>query len=228
MRAFNRKRTSMPPELSNEAWAQVRRDYEQSERPVEDICAEHGISAGTLRHRMRRWGWTRRRAPIPSEGPPPAPMPAETEGPPVAPAFDAAMSPIPAGPLIETVCVPIAPQAEAAGAAEAPEAIVPRLQSAIGRVLPTIESVLARLAAAPAHPREIERAARALAALTRTLRELNELLSAHRAAAGRPAADDDDMPEDIDAFRNELARRIDAFVASRTGDAVDGTEPQEG
>ncbi len=32
---------------------------------------------------------------------------------------------------------------------------------------------------------------------------------------------DYDMPADIDEFRNELARRIDAFVASRTdeGDA---------
>jgi hypothetical protein len=47
------------------------------------------------------------------------------------------------------------------------------------------------------------------------LRELNGLLSQRQAAAAD--AHDDDMPEDIDAFRFDLARRIDAFVAARTG-----------
>ena len=45
----------MPPELTSEAWVQIRYDYERTERPIEDICAEHGISSGTLRDRMRRW-----------------------------------------------------------------------------------------------------------------------------------------------------------------------------
>jgi hypothetical protein len=31
---------------------------------------------------------------------------------------------------------------------------------------------------------------------------------------------DDDMPRDIDEFRHELARRIRAFVQSRTGGGV--------
>jgi hypothetical protein len=75
------------------------------------------------------------------------------------------------------------------------------------------------------HPREMERAARALAALTRTLRELNGLLGERQASAGR-CEHCDDLPEDIEAFRDELARRIDAFVASRTGTAEAGAEPQ--
>ena len=63
----------MAPTLSAEAWAQIRYDYEHSERTIAEICAGHGISSGTLRDRMRRWGWTRRRPPIPREGPPPLP-----------------------------------------------------------------------------------------------------------------------------------------------------------
>ena len=63
------------PDLTPETWAQIRYDYEHSDRPVEDICAEHGISSSTLRDRMRRWRWTRRRPPIPHEGPPPLPAP---------------------------------------------------------------------------------------------------------------------------------------------------------
>jgi hypothetical protein len=61
----------MALDLSPEAWAQIRYDYEHTERAIADICAEHNISSGTLRDRMRRWGWTRRRAPIPRDGPPP-------------------------------------------------------------------------------------------------------------------------------------------------------------
>ena len=65
----------MAPVLTAEAWAQIRFDYEHTERTIAEICAEHGISSGTLRDRMRRWGWTRRREPIPREGPPPLPAP---------------------------------------------------------------------------------------------------------------------------------------------------------
>jgi hypothetical protein len=57
------------PALTPDAWAQIRHDYEHTTRPVEDICLEHGISSNTLRDRMRRWGWARRRPPVPSAGP---------------------------------------------------------------------------------------------------------------------------------------------------------------
>ena len=57
--------------------------------------------------------------------------------------------------------------------------------------------------------------ARALDALTRTLRELNALLAQH---APRAASEYDDMPEDIDAFRERLARRIEAFMELRRDD----------
>lgn len=106
------------------------------------------------------------------------------------------------------------PPGEGQGAEADPATIGPRLQSAVARVLPAIEATIARLAAGPHHPREMEQAGRALSALTRTLRELNALLSQHHARDA--AAGDDDIPEDIDAFRHELARRIEAFVASRT------------
>ncbi|MBI4366312.1 MAG: hypothetical protein HY543_05790, partial [Deltaproteobacteria bacterium] len=61
------------PEPTLEDWAQIRYDYERTDRPIEDICTAHGISSGTLRDRMRRWRWTRRRPPIPRDGPPPLP-----------------------------------------------------------------------------------------------------------------------------------------------------------
>jgi hypothetical protein len=110
-----------------------------------------------------------------------------------------------------------------APAESGPASIMPRLQGAVARVLPAIEAIIARLAAGPQHPREMEQAGRALGALMRTLRELNALLSQHNVQAANAY---DDMPEDMDAFRYELARRIRTFVASRRGDG-DEAKPLE-
>src|SRR6185503_14742992 len=96
--------------------------------------------------------------------------------------------------------------------ARAPLARSRRLQSAVARVLPAIEATLAKLAAGPQRPRELEQTARALGALMRTLRELNALLAQQPA---RRACQCDDIPEDIDAFRERLTRKIELFMESR-------------
>ena len=84
-----------------------------------------------------------------------------------------------------------------------------RLQGAAARVMRAIETTSARLTARPVHLRETEMTARALGSLMRTLRELNELLRQQPAKAG----DSDPVPENIDEFRNELARRLTAVIA---------------
>ena len=268
----------MAPTLTHEAWAQIRYEYEHTERPIEDICAAHGISSGTLRDRMRRWGWMRRRPPIPREGPPPLPAPQVETRPVSRAALPAvrvvdvvAQSPLeegsphpaashgqvyagcinlPAALGVDPPPPELAPgraqarpgwdvvdeSVAAFGAAHAPLAnagedasapgtgddsmIVPRLQSAVARVLPAIETIVARLAAGATHPREMEQAGRALGALTRALRELNGLLGERRppddGPAGKSAADDEpDEPRDMDEFRLELIRRMNAIVAAR-------------
>ena len=61
-----------PAPLTIEDWGRIRYEYESTDRKVADICAERGISDGTLRDRVRRWGWKPRWAgPVPREGPPP-------------------------------------------------------------------------------------------------------------------------------------------------------------
>lgn len=61
-----------PVPLTTEDWARIRYEYESTGRTVADICAERSISDGTLRDRVRRWGWKRRSSgPVPREGPPP-------------------------------------------------------------------------------------------------------------------------------------------------------------
>ena len=285
-------------EPTSEAWAHIRYAYEHTARPVEDICAEHGISSGTLRDRMRRWRWTRRRPPISRDGPPPIAVARReiTSPPPIRaanggeglPAVATAMAdlltdppkrsegglgvgglcavltaePSPPTPLrladasrsdpphrfaggrMEHAAPPqhvsemdearssegdngaAVPRPESAANVQADAAtIVQRLQGAVARVLPAIEAIIARLAAGPHHPREMEQAGRALGALTRTLRELNGLLAQHNARLSAPDPYDD-MPEDIDAFRLDLARRIELFCESREGEGGDANSPQ--
>ena len=59
---------------THEDWARMRYEYECTDKTVPDIAADGGVSTGTLRDRVRRWNWTRRRAPIPRHGPPPPPL----------------------------------------------------------------------------------------------------------------------------------------------------------
>lgn len=96
----------------------------------------------------------------------------------------------------------------------------------VGRLWRTAEAQVRdiedRLMRNQQQPDERERDARTLAVLVKTLRELTAL---DEADAGPETKDDDDGPRDIDEFRRDLARRMDALVASRTGAGVPG-EPQ--
>ncbi|MBI1201963.1 MAG: hypothetical protein GC182_05580 [Rhodopseudomonas sp.] len=251
------------PTPTPEAWAQIRYAYEHTDTTIDRICAEHHISSGTLRDRMRRWGWTRRRPPISRDGPPAVPMtpplavrgeraaagaergwpsesappyPEDDETPPhpmssLDPDID--LSPhgspnsepslayagrgAPAAPdrPIPTTFAPfqtVDAPAPAAGHEQMPAdpaTVVPRLQNAVTRLLPAIETVVARLAAGAHHPREMEHAGRALSSLTRALRELNGLLVQHQASVVEPGSE---IPTDMIAFRMELARRLNVIV----------------
>ena len=195
------------PNLTPEAWAQIRADYEHTERPIEDICAGHGISSGTLRDRVRRWHWTRRRQPIPFDGPPPVPPRVVLAPQRAAVSTEADATALPAeGETAPTPHDVVGAPPEPADVS--PAVIAQRLQGAVARVLPAIETTLGRIATDANHPHELENAARALGALTRTLRELNALLGQH-------AVPEDREYESLDDFRAELARKIDAIVAQR-------------
>jgi hypothetical protein len=85
-----------------------------------------------------------------------------------------------------------------------------------------VEEIEERLAVAGLPLAERESNARTLAVVAKTLRELAAVDEAEQSRKGRkqPAddnIDDDPVPRDINEFRRELARRINALVDSRTG-----------
>ena len=110
----------------------------------------------------------------------------------------------------------LAAETDALADAPAPPdpAALDRIERAVLAELATVETMRASLDKEPLRPIDAERTARTLSIHAETLAKLRR----HRLAAaphGGPDHDDD-FPADIDAFRIDLARRIDAFVASRT------------
>lgn len=94
------------------------------------------------------------------------------------------------------------------------ESAIDRIERLVEQELAAEEASRAQLGMLPRAPGDAERCARTLAILTKTLQALARL-------RGGPAEhglrhDDDDIPADIDEFRRDLARRIDAFVAAET------------
>jgi hypothetical protein len=100
-------------------------------------------------------------------------------------------------------------------------ALVARLWQSAEQQVEQIEARLARIAPAS---EQRDGDMRAFATLVKTLRELSAFDEAHqpRARKRKTEQDDDPVPRDIDEFRRELARRMDAFVQSRTGARVPG------
>jgi hypothetical protein len=92
------------------------------------------------------------------------------------------------------------------------ETLVARLWRTAERQVRDIEL---RLAGHQQQPDERERDARVLAVLVKTLRELHAVDGANM--RGKAAADlENDDQRDIDEFRRDLARKLDAIVAERT------------
>ena len=87
-----------------------------------------------------------------------------------------------------------------------------------------VEEIEDRLKTAGLSLAERESNARTMAIVAKTMRELAAFDDAQPPHQGKKPPDDDDdpVPRDIDEFRRELARRIDALVDSRTHTGGDG------
>lgn len=189
--------------VSPEALEEARRLYERTNVPVQQVADLLGISKSTFNLRRQRWGWTPRMARIPgapaslAEPPPQDLTPQE-------PFAD--NSPI-AWPPPATGTPGAATLAEAAPASRGE--LINRLVRRIEREIAALERLVAlaglAVAARPeASQADSERAARTLAILVRSLREL--------AALDREQPDGSD--DDADAFRRELGRTLERVLAS--------------
>lgn len=179
----------------------ARRLYENPQTPVDDVAASLGIARGTLKSRIEEWGWPKRRTGPPV---PPANKTGSSENARVARRLRVTSKATKKKQRAQTRARPpsIAP------ALTTPEALAVRVQRVVERELDAIDSVLSVLGVADSA--DAERSARTLASLARALTEVMRLSAPEQT----PDPDEDDaMPRDLDEFRRELARRIEALAA---------------
>jgi hypothetical protein len=207
-------RSGRPLGYTPELKAHARYRFEETPESAYSIAADLGMHHTSLKRLIKREGWVRRNPP---------PVRDITPVMRIAAAVDAMTSATQAPPTPD----PSPPLASLAGGGElADTSTVDRLEAAVLKELAAVELMRANLGSEPLRPLEAQVTARTLSVLTETLAKLRRLRLRSAPQSG-PPDHDDDMPADIDAFRLDLARRIDAFVASRTngGDAVRDAAP---
>jgi hypothetical protein len=168
-----------------------------------DIAFELGIHKGTVPVVARRRNW-KRYVPPPHDVSPATRILVEAEG------LERRREAVQPGPDVERALPALLDSASGEPGTD----LVARLRRAVLNELTVVESLRDRLKNEPQSQVAAERTARTLSTLTDTLQKLQRLQCA--VPANGP---DYDMPADIDEFRNELARRINAFVDSRIGES---------
>lgn len=201
---------------SPELLAVLRHRYEDTDQPMHSIAAEFKIGITTLQTLVRKECWSKRSQR--KRDCPPATalidnviaLTAMRDGDP------AAAPDLPAGTMREGPDAAPLPAPAIAGGAGALSAIE-RIEALILKEIGAEEAARERLQQAPRAQGEAERCARTLSILTQTLQSLQRM-RAGSAPALAEAEPYDDPPADIDAFREHLARKIEAFMESRGDD----------
>ena len=178
--------------VPREKIAEAKQLYERSNVPAREIAALLGFSRNTLQRRAKEWGWKRRRQ----------------------------------GPLELTRlgrdknghARPVRRARPREGAGEVPQAppervaLVERIQAVAEREIAAVEQIIATLG--PSDRSETEGAARTLASLARTLRELQQL---DVPTVSPEPTHDRPVPRDLGELRRSLARKLAALVAADAG-----------
>jgi hypothetical protein len=226
---------------TSEMEANIRHRYEETDEPVERIAADRGVASGSLRRIARVKGWVRRKHRGPKDVTEAMRILAEAERlekeialPPPGggrsaaqrPGGDESQSqqdhPTPDG--LQPSNPPPPGEGGTAPAAPLPAeellATIARLEAAVRAELSTVEAMRAAYGSEPYKPYHSQLTTRTLSNLTDTLGKLTRLRAALAAEPQPVAAPQgptyDDYPADIDEFRREFARRVEAFIASRT------------
>jgi transposase-like protein len=165
--------------------ARARHLYENTSVRVADIAESLGVTERTLMKWRKQLGWRGRNE------------------------YRRALR-ITTDAVVEEAITPPAADASLDRAADRALTIA-RIRETVDREVSAVETSLRKLDRMAPRGGDVERSARTLASLVKTLNELKRLDATERDA--RPETEDDER--DIDEFRRDLARRLDALCASR-------------
>ncbi len=173
--------------LPPEKIAEVRKLYEGTDVPVRDLAAICGLGVTTFQKRVNLWGWKGRKLRMQD--------------------YDrAAKAEVEAIREVSRAAVTIAEN----------ESLIDRVRAAVEREIVAIEAVLSRVEGARLRSTDAERAARTLATLVKTLREVAALQRDEQPEAD--SGESENEFRDLEEFRAELAERLDRI--RRRGDAA--------
>lgn len=231
-------------QYSPEMLAALRHAYEKTDQSMRLIADEFEIGITTLQTLVQRNGWAKRSQRLRGH-PPPMPILAKTAA--LAaqtPSPDSARDKAPPSPALplagdgsaDLAAAQTAANAKGDGAAGPPAAgagampataIVDLLEAEVRHELDVLQAARTLTAGQPRKRGETESLARTLANLTQAVQRIERMrrgqfndFPLHESSD----PDADDIPTDIDEFRHALARRIDAFVASRADAAGDDAD----
>jgi hypothetical protein len=211
----SRNRIVYTPELI----AHARHLYENTGVSLAKIAVDLGVHRSTLSRIGERERWQRYVLP-PRDVPPAMRLLADAE------ALEAEALLNDSGAAESVQAPPSNPSDDERGPPPTGRDMVERLYRAVVDELAAVEAMRAQLGRHPRGSVEAERTARTLWSLTETFQKLQRLQ-----CAAPDKGSGYDMPADIDEFRNELARRIDEMVASRSdegiGERPDAPDPND-
>jgi hypothetical protein len=164
--------------IAPEKIAKARHLYETTSVSVHDIAAFLGIGTTTFMKRKKAWKWTPRNRRL-----------AELDA--------AGEAGVPVDEIREIAAAPVAVLAHVS--------LVGRVRAAVEREIVAIENVLSRVESVQLRSADAERAARTLANLVKTLREVSRLED----VSGAAEEEREDQFRDLDEFRRELSARLD-------------------
>lgn len=198
--------------------AALRQRYEQTDQPMRSLAREFSIGISTLSAIVERHGWVKRSQR--KRGRPEASLVSEAQ---------ALMESLPArggvsadSGLAFSLEAPPTPDPSPPRAARVEggeQTAAERLEALLLKEIAAEEVAREALGNEPRLRTEADACARRLAVMTQTLQTLQKIRETQPIGNARcQCSEYDDIPEDMDAFRDELARRINAFVKSRAGE----------
>ncbi|MEJ0077848.1 MAG: hypothetical protein WDO17_20905 [Alphaproteobacteria bacterium] len=202
------------PHYSPELVASVLHDHEYTDKPLRQIAAEHGVSERDITRMRHAAGVASRRARVRAL---PETMREAHDitrrlmaaKPPAAAAERASVSATPS--TLDGAAPSIVPPLPTDGE-QGVRHLIARVVRLVDQELASLEKTRAELGLLARTATEAERCARIVASMIRSLREALRL---HAGSASEQSPANHELPEDADDIRNELARRIEAFLEGR-------------
>ena len=195
---------------SPELLAALRQRYEDTDQPMTAIAAEFGLGITTLQTLVRKNDWTPRSKRL--RHCPPSLRPLQEAEAPALPERHVEPQEAPTAPLAGEGSEAVPPESPALAPVESQLSPAERLQALVEKEIAAEEATRAVLGIRPRSRNEAERCARTISKLTQALQTIQKLRGGGASAKG-----DAEMPDNIDEFREELARRIRGFIESRVG-----------